>query len=390
MTNTLVGANLRGISDGARLEQLTADLLRREGYDVDPTGVRGPDAGRDALLEHNGEQGILHCSAQSDGIEEKIGGDAEKAADRSEDFDFFIFSTTSEMAGTKRDRLETDIATEYGWQVRVLDFERLRNRLVGDPENHDLAREHLNVDPGTVLESVGAEVAELYEDLLSRLRKRKLPYGQLSESVSNLPLVAVHVLPAEATSTSNDRIARDLPDPPAFIRERSTTESFGDLVITSMARELTRGEFSEYVCLHADGWVEAVTTRLAVDRDGEEKKFIHTIDEKVVDLVERVLIAYEEAGIVPPFYVYITVLGGGEYIIRKPDRIVGPASLRPLGDDEVRLNRVRLKGYEADVPFELRRSLGQLWDRIGWLTGSVHYTERDDGEGYEWNPYSER
>ncbi|CDK37998.1 hypothetical protein [Halorubrum sp. AJ67] len=51
MPNNALEANLRGIGDGARLEQLAVDLLGRDGYDVDPTSVRGPDGGRDTLLE---------------------------------------------------------------------------------------------------------------------------------------------------------------------------------------------------------------------------------------------------------------------------------------------------------------------------------------------------
>jgi hypothetical protein len=41
MPHTALEADLRAIGDGARLDQLAVDLLGREGYDVDPTGVRG-------------------------------------------------------------------------------------------------------------------------------------------------------------------------------------------------------------------------------------------------------------------------------------------------------------------------------------------------------------
>ena len=91
MPNTQLGANLRAIGDGARLEQLAVDLLNREDYNVDPTGVRGQDDGRDALLERSGSQGVLHCSAQSNDIEGKICDDAKSAATRPEEFDFFYF-----------------------------------------------------------------------------------------------------------------------------------------------------------------------------------------------------------------------------------------------------------------------------------------------------------
>ena len=62
MVNTRLEAALLGIGDGARLEQLASDLLSREGYRVKPTGTRGPDGGRDALLYQDDEEGIFHCS----------------------------------------------------------------------------------------------------------------------------------------------------------------------------------------------------------------------------------------------------------------------------------------------------------------------------------------
>ena len=60
MPNNRLEALLQGIDDGGQLEQLAGDLLAREGYNVDSTGTRGPDGGRDAFLEREGEIGILH------------------------------------------------------------------------------------------------------------------------------------------------------------------------------------------------------------------------------------------------------------------------------------------------------------------------------------------
>lgn len=125
MTNTRLEAVLQGLGDGARLEQLVADLLRREDYEVDPTGTRGPDGGCDALLTRNGEQGILHCSI-SQNWEKKARNDATKAAARSEIFDFFIFATTQNPAGIKRDRVEQELCDEYGWRVKIYDFDTIR------------------------------------------------------------------------------------------------------------------------------------------------------------------------------------------------------------------------------------------------------------------------
>lgn len=147
MTGTPTERAIKRIETGHRLERLTVDLLKREGYEVDPTGTRGPDGGCDSMLRRDGKTGILHCSINRQ-WEAKCWDDAKSSADRPESVDFFIFATTMNPAGIKRDRVEEELRDEYGWRVDIYDFERLRNRLVGNNRNHDLAKEHLNTDPG--------------------------------------------------------------------------------------------------------------------------------------------------------------------------------------------------------------------------------------------------
>jgi len=196
MPNTALEANLRAIGDGARLEQLAVDLLGREGYDVDPTGVRGPDGGKDALLERSGKSGVLHCSVTSRNIEGKIRSDTKSAAEHSSEFDFFIFATTTAIAGVKRDRLEDELADTYDWRVHIKDFARLRKDLM-DIDNHDLAREHLNIDPLNAFSDPEQDINELYEAQIERLRERESRHGEL---VDEEPIVAVHIIPVESVS----------------------------------------------------------------------------------------------------------------------------------------------------------------------------------------------
>ncbi|QIB75339.1 restriction endonuclease [Halogeometricum borinquense] len=147
MTGTPTERALKRIETGHRLERLTVDLLQREGYEVDPTGTRGPDGGRDSILRRDGKTGILHCSINRQ-WETKCWDDAESSEERPESLGFYIFATTMNPAGIKRDRVEEEIREEYDWRVKIYDFERLRNRLVGNNRNHDLAKEHLSTDPG--------------------------------------------------------------------------------------------------------------------------------------------------------------------------------------------------------------------------------------------------
>lgn len=386
MTNTLIGANLRGISDGGRLEQLAADLLTREGYEVDPTGVRGKDGGRDSFLERGGDRGILHCSAQSANIRTKINEDAENAAERPEEFAFFIFVTTTELSGTKRDNLEDAIQDEYGWRTRIWDFERLRTKLMGNPENHDLVREHLRVNPTEGFESAEVHVDELYEKGVERLSNRTPVRGNL---VDEGPVIAVPVIHSESVSSPPNRIATELPDPPKFTYRSAGTQRYGDFALTAPHQEFESDEFSEYVYLDVDGWVEAVTTREVDDRYDTPAISLY-LDEHVVEFLEKIVFMYEEFGISPPFYVYLSVFDAAQYHISEPKNIyIEATNPRPFGEDEIRLNRTVLESYDSDIPKALRRSFYQLWNKAGWEQGSMHYLKEDDGT-FTWRPYSER
>ncbi|WP_336036669.1 hypothetical protein [Halobacterium yunchengense] len=387
MANTRLDAALQAIGDGARLEQLASDLLRREGYSVDPTGTRGPDGGRDSLLSIDNEQGILHCSVAEE-WESKIKSDVESARNRPEDFEFFLFATIQNPAGIMRDRVEEEIAEEYGWRVRIYDFERLRNRLMGNRENHDLAREHLSVDPGHAFDDISSQINDRCESFLERLHEREAPYGSIR---SDLPFAAVHIIPAESLNDNFDRIAVDLPDPPCFASRSGLTQRVGDAVITCNPTGLEDEPYAHYTSFHIEGWMEAVSTYVDVAQ-ADTPQLTYGLDRYIVHFVEQALESYEQANIYPPFFVYITLIDAADYTMSKPPRMTGPAVSRDLGTDEFRLNRVTIKSYDEDVPNALRRPLYQLWNRAGWSTGSINYNELEDDTGeirYEWDPYAE-
>ena len=169
MSNSRIEAAIHAL-DGKRLERLMSDLLEREGYEVDPTGTSGPDGGREAIFTDGDRTGILHCSVQKDDWVDKAHDDARKAVENfDQEFDLFTFVTTQDPAGVMRDRVEEELASEWNMQTKVWDYERIRNELVGDSENHDLIREHLSVDPNRPFVDVEAEVDNLYEDLIERI-----------------------------------------------------------------------------------------------------------------------------------------------------------------------------------------------------------------------------
>lgn len=169
MVNTRLEAAIEGMHEDT-LEQLADDLLTRKGYDVDPTSTIGADNGRDSILTKDDELGILHCSTNNK-LENKIKDDAESAAERDEEFDFFLFFTNANRATVMRDRLEEEVEEEYGFRTRIRDFEYLRNELMGNPDNHDLAREHLSVYPAGLMEDIKTKLEEL--DTAEDLEKRQ-------------------------------------------------------------------------------------------------------------------------------------------------------------------------------------------------------------------------
>ncbi|QCS44743.1 hypothetical protein [Natrinema versiforme] len=390
MVNTRLEAVLLGIGDGAKLEQLVSDLLQREEYDVDPTGTRGPDNKRDALLYRDSEQGILHCSIGQD-LEDKLHDDAQKAADRDEDYDFFIFATTQNPATVKRDRLEKDIHDEYGWQTTILDLQRLRNKLRGDPDNHDLIRNHLNIDPNYAFHDPAVDAEEFHEERIEELQNRSAYYGSITDTdarkqIPDPPILAVHIIPAETFGNDHDRIGTNLPEPPGLTRG-GYPNWYGDCVLTGN-NDALKGEqpFTHYSCFHEDGWAEAITTYLIRDPDEQELRI--TIDKKVNTFLEDALDWYREVGISPPFTIYVTLLDAAEYTMGVPKRMWTPDMHRKFRSDVFTFGEVRIDSYDADVPQVMRKPLFRLWNRAGFPK-SIHYDEiEEDGDTrYEWNPY---
>lgn len=131
--------------DADSWEKLCSDILRADGYDVEPTATGSrADGGKDALISRGGRNGIAHYTTQKR-IKSKLRKDAEKAADHDRDYDFFIFMTNQEVGGSTVDDLREDHRENYGWDLRVWHKERMRNVLcVDEPE---LAAAHLGVDP---------------------------------------------------------------------------------------------------------------------------------------------------------------------------------------------------------------------------------------------------
>lgn len=369
MANSRIEASIHALN-GERLERLMEDLLQREDYDVDPTGISGPDGGREALLYAEDRTGILHCSVQKD-WEKKAHDDAEKAANLEQEFDLFIFATNAEMAGITRDRVEEEITDEWDMKTTIWDYERIREALVGDPENHHLIREHLSVDPTRPFVSIENKVDELYTELLERVKRRESPDNT---PIIDGAIVSVHVIPQEAIDEHHDRYVDDLPHPPQFSREDCYPDNHPKVKICDQSRNKPDGKSSRYTAIHRDGWTEGVLI-YNIGNIGWR------IDKRIVNFVDSALEKFEEADIYPPYFVYVSVLDAEEYTISMPVGYRGSTgSQQPFSDDEIRLNRVRIDDKEANVAEAMRKSLDQLWMYCGW-TESFNYERKETEDG---------
>lgn len=387
MANTRFEVAIRAL-DAMRFERLMCDLLDRQGYEVDPTGTSGPDGGREALLYDSERTGILHCSVRQDRWVEKAHTDAEKAVKNfDQEFDQFIFATTQDPAGTKRDRVEQELAEEWGMAAKVWDFARLRNELLGNRENHDLAREHLSVDPTRAHVDIESEVDSLYEELIDRVKRRKAPDGT---SINDSALVVIHAIPQEAIEEHHDRYVEDLPHPPQFGKRDAYPDIRPKVKITTGGVATSDGEaVDRLTAIHRDGWTEGVLAAVTHPPDHRPGLIRKSIDAKIVSFVETALDHFDEADILPPVYVYVTVLDASDYKLDYPNKLGGPPGKERLfGKDEIQLNRVRIDSTDADVPEAMRRSLNQLWRHCGW-NRSIHFDHvgKEDGEPvFEWRP----
>lgn len=369
---------------GERFEQLMADLMEQEGYDVEATGTRGADGGRDAFLTAGERDGILHCSVQKNGWEQKAHDDAKKAVENFDhDFDFYVFATTQDPATSKRDRIKAELCEEWGMDATIYDFAKIRNALVGG-DNGVLIKEHLRVDPKNPWVDIEAEVDAAYEEQVERLKSREAPYGTIAE---DLPMLAIHVIPQEAIDEHHDRFADELPDPPRFEKRDGFAQVRPKVKITENNRRAHSGDDRErYTAIHRDGWTEGLLTAFRYHSD---PVFQTRVDQLLINFVRTALSTFNEEGIYPPYYVFITILDANDCRISVPKKMRRRVTEEnSFGKDEIRLNRVRIDDPEIDVPVVMRRALFQLWRYSGWGE-SLHYINvSDQGEEpkWEWQP----
>lgn len=365
MVNTRLEAALHAIHEDT-LEQLADDLLSREGFTVEPTSNSGPDNKRDSLVEKDGELGIVHCSINKK-METKIKKDAQKAAERPEDFDFFLFFTNQDRSTVLRDRLEEEITEEYGFRARIRDFEFLRNALMGNHENHDLAREHLSVDPSALFENARETAEEIHEKRIKAIRDGR-PFRELSDEG---PYIVLHVVPVGSYET----LADEIPCPPDFGSSFGVGEPIGT---GKLGLTEGRGGFPvrTYGYIDEEGWYEGVNS--AGWGHGDEPTVRGDHDKLVVRTLDAVLNRYENAdheSYRPPFFVFLSLIGVEGYTMQPPAGRSRPRNLRRFTEEVFSTNPVEIESYDESASNAIREQLNRLWQSAGYRGGSPHFVD---------------
>lgn len=347
-------------------EELCADLLTREGYKVTPTSTSGPDGGRESLLEYGGSDGILHCSIER-GLEAKLRKDAEKAANDEREYEFFFFGTTADPAGVKRDRLEREFSEEYGWDVTIWDYSILRNKLIGEIDNHALAEEHLGVNPGVAFGDNKESVYEKRDERLDQIEARyDLPFDLIEG-----PAIVLHLIPNGMFSKDYGCLPEELPEPPFYGMNAGRGESVGDGKVSVNRRFVT--EHSNYSYIDEDGWIEAVTTDLRPPFRPEEHKIIRgDFDQEILVMLPRCLDCLQTIGAKPPIFAFVSLIDVSGYVLDTSDMWFTPREF----SDRYIPRHATIDSHGRSPEEEIRPVLDRIWQKGGRSNGSPFYPNR--------------
>jgi len=365
-------------------EKISSDVLRDYGYEVNPSGIQGTDAGRDAFVEINGEPGIAHYSTQKT-WRSKLRSDAKKAAGHDEDYGWFVFVTNQEVTGRQEADMRREIREKYSWDLDLWHHERLRNKIETDLPG--VARRHLGVDPQGK-DDVTEEIEEFKEERIEAIKNRR----NLPTKLEKGPFVAIHLIPNGMRSMDYGIRPSDLPTPPEYGK---TNASFDGKPVDDgkvYVRHEEQDEHSKYTFIHEDGWMEAVSTDVFLHSktlleeaaEADIEFHAHRFDAEVVSTIQGSLDILTEMGVKPPIFVYITVVGLQDNEMYYTDKVEGPISTPKIPKDEMALKRIEIDSFDSDVPQSLKPVLDRFWNGCGWSVGCIDYR---DGK---WNPYYRR
>lgn len=180
-------SELESYTDYVEFERLCSDILTGLGYrGLDPQGVEGRDAGKDAVLRINEEEQIVfHFSTRED-WENKLYDDLEKVEERDITCSHFVFASNRQISPGKKDELRNDIPPNYDWNFDIFDAERLRVEL--DNHRQDLRRRYLGIP-----KSHDSHIDEIIDELVNDRANEVLSYVPAENYFKRVLILAIPI-----------------------------------------------------------------------------------------------------------------------------------------------------------------------------------------------------
>ncbi len=358
-------------------EQLCSDILRADGYDVDPTATgSGADGGKDALLSRGDRDGIAHYTTRKKArTESKLETDADKAAAHDRDYDVFVFMTNKEIAGTTIDNLVDDHRETYGWELEFWHRESVRNFLMGsEPE---LAASHLDVDPRAAFSDGKQQIDDYHQERVQKIANR----DRIDIPLASGPVLTLHLLPNGHDTVRYVDTPGDLPVPPIYGKTKGVEPvQIGDAVYSVSDRLAHMGDTSQeqpgYTRLDEHGRFEAAGTSpfLPDSRTGEIALSGDHMEIDLARTLKGALRCLDTLEVSPPVYLYVTVQGVEDVPLQSS------AGNSPIGGGGFRTDSyappaVEISNFNKSAPELLRESMNRIWTKARWNDGSPFYTE---------------
>lgn len=357
--------------NGTPFERLASDFLRVSGYEVHESGLKGTDGGWDARVKAGDHRGIAHASVRDDWrakIREDASSMQELEDEQDEDYNLFVYVTNQEVTGQQELDMESEIQSEYGWNVQIYHRENILGKI--RTEEQELAEQHLGVELGTDREHL-EQVRKLRDERLEAIRTRT----GVAEDLQDGPTVVLHVIPNGVFSNERKSLSGETPNPPilcdlAVYRAEVRGKSV-------LARPSMGTPWEAYGLLQNDGLFETATTMAVFE--GKDKKFMRLdvsrggpgFDASTIITVRRALSALADLGFSGSASVSISLLdASGASLPERSRGVRGYGSSNELQTDVYSTEPVAVTIGSDIVLDELEPAISEIWREFGRENGT--------------------
>jgi hypothetical protein len=367
---------------GTAFETFAMDFLRSQGYEVHESGERGRDGGWDAHVEIANQVGIAHASVRND-WRAKLRDDADKVADLEENktgsYDIYVFVTNQHVSGEQELRLQSEIADEYGWTLKI----HHKNNLMGElrQSTPELGERHFDVSIDDEREHF-EEIKSLHEDRMSEIQNRQ---GDAKDLVDG-PVVALHIIPTSIFSKSN-AVGSDFPSPVIL----------GDGLGVDHRKRGKKSYTYEnrgtgYATLRNDGLYETTTDSLITGRSADDlwlnpsiRRNSRGLDASVVIATRNVLDDLSDLNYSGTAVVSLSLLGAENVKMNRPEDKNRPFFDPPkFAEVQYSTEYITIDISEQEVIEDVEPMLSEIWRQFGYEDGTTNIENGKWTRGRVW------